>query len=531
MLPSRIIRITGTEKNAEIETRILMSFIVSTHFCATVFPNFKPEYVADILTRKIISWVKLYFNQHNEAPLQNIEALYDINKSNLTEAESTWAEQFLAHLSSQYESLQSFNTELYIDEALGYFRCREVELRSRRALAYIDSGKLDAAEQELTNYHDVSIATTQWVNPLDHETIDNAFSDANTNSLFQLSGDTGKLIGPFRRGWLVALASPFKRGKSWWLQEIALQALFNRLKVVFISLEMPTDTVVARILKRLTGCADSTGQYVMPVMDCAKNQGLSTIECTNRNRMCQKGIGMKLPDHITPEFVLEVNKSYRPCTYCLDSQTWGFTPTGWFEVKTIRQLTPLVSKYRVDAVKQMYGDNFRIVAYPRFTANLSDIKNDLNLLRTVKGFFPDVVVIDYADILAPERNLGEHREEIDETWKTLGSMGATDHCLVATASQVGRKALETRNISETHLAEWIGKLAHTDVFAALHQSKAEKTMHMMRFGLLGHRHKEFDVNKHVTVLYQFAIGGVNIFDCLSGQGPQRQDNDNEEWIG
>jgi hypothetical protein len=153
----------------------------------------------------------------------------------------------------------------------------------------------------------------------------------------------------------------------------------------------------------------------------------------------------------------------------------------------------------------MYGDNFRFICYPRFLAGISDIRRDLYILEQHEGFIPDVILIDYADILKPDSN-GDKRNQIDDIWKNLASLAAERHCIVFTASQGTRGSIYKSDMSQDDLAEWIGKLAHVDIFLGLNQSPTEKESKIIRTNLLVHRHRESDESVSAMMLQQLEVG-------------------------
>ena len=51
-----------------------------------------------------------------------------------------------------------------------------------------------------------------------------------------------------------------------------------------------------------------------------------------------------------------------------------------------------------------------------------------------EGWVPDVIVLDYADLLALPSGM-EKREGIDETWRRLRRLSQDFHCCVVTATQ------------------------------------------------------------------------------------------------
>lgn len=294
---------------------------------------------------------------------------------------------------------------------------------------------------------------------------------------------------------------------TWLLQEAAVVAALSGLKAVFISLEMKNSNINERIYKRITayGGEEETAHQV-PVFDCVSNQVGTCVKKERRNF-----ITLYDGEGELPEFSTEME--YRACTVCKDIKgNKDYKLSTWFESMVKPEFNASNVSKKLRAIKKFYGDNLRIKCYPRFTASVSDIKRDLDILEQAEGFIPDVIVVDYADILKPEGRTtsGEPRHGIDEIWKTLASMAAERRSLLFTASQGNRGSIYKENIDQADLAEWIGKLGHVDLFASVNQSVIEKKRGIVRIGMLAHRHANFSEKDHVMLLQHFALGQTHL---------------------
>ena len=287
---------------------------------------------------------------------------------------------------------------------------------------------------------------------------------------------------------------------TWFLQEMAVRAMFQRLKVVFISLEMKKKNIKERLYKRITGLGSKSGEdvFLYPVFDCLLNQ-TGICERTERtNRVVLRSDNGQKPD-------FDIDMEYRACTYCRDKMIPDYEMDTWYELLEIPKFDFKSTQKNMKALMGMYGDNLRVICYPRFAAGLSDINRDLYLLEQQESFIPDVILVDYADILKPD-SAGDKRNKIDDIWKMLASMAAQRHCIVFTASQGTRGAIYKSDMSQDDLAEWIGKLGHVDMFLGLNQSKDEKRSKIIRVNGLVHRHREIDEQISAVLLQQLEMG-------------------------
>ena len=111
--------------------------------------------------------------------------------------------------------------------------------------------------------------------------------------------------------------------------------------------------------------------------------------------------------------------------------------------------------------------------YATRSATVSKIRSHLSLLST-RGFHPDLVIIDYADIMKPERRLGEIRHEQAGIYEDLRTLAGDLDCALWTASQTSRGALEKEVITIDDFAEAFEKAAIVDAAFAFCQTDDER---------------------------------------------------------
>ena len=482
------------------EEQITTAMIMSTKFLTEVTPLFNPEFMRNSFAKIICFWCVDYFKKYNKAPEAHIKDIYLIeSESGMSKEDKEIIGNFLTKLSSQFSEGQGVNSDYLRDIAFVYFRKRELQIRTERATRYLEVDKVEEAEDEFSKYKKFAYQTSGWFNPLDSKEVLEVFDD-NENENFLLPGALGKIVGPIERGWFVAVLAPFKRGKSFYLQEMAIRAIFQRLRVVFISLEMKEKNIKERLYKRLTGFGSKTGEdmFLFPVFDCEHNQKGDCIREERTNR-----ITLINPGETKPEY--DIDSPYRPCTYCRGHMLRDYKVTTWYETLEVPKFDLRGTRKKIQAIEMMYGDNLRVMCYPRFLAGISDIRRDMFTLEQTEGFIPDVIIVDYADILKPDTS-GDKRNQIDDIWKNLASMAAERNAIVFTASQGTRGSIYKSDMSQDDLAEWIGKLAHVDIFLGLNQSPDEKHSKVIRTNLLVHRHKESDENVSALMLQQLEVG-------------------------
>lgn len=487
----------------DIEKKLLTGMIVSDRVLSHLFPIVRPDLLALEYAKKVASWIHDYFIMYKKAPQAHIQDIFNERKLELSGSDQELVGEFLQDLSKEYlDGGAPFNDEYVIDAAVRHLKRRHLINIGNEVVQLASMGKIDEAEGSLAKFGRFTSGSrlSKWVKPLeDLQFVNDVFDTDTSDDLFKPTGKFGELVGPIKRGWLIGLMGPMKRGKTWGLQDIALEAVMNKLRTVLISLEMSDRQLALRHYHGLGSFTKMDGEYTFPCFDCIHN---ATNECIKPERT-----------NTNPRpLIYHPHDPYQPCTACRDKDYNSYSPTTWFENITRigitrKQVIGLIRKFT-----RMYGRKlFRQISYPAFSACLRDIRTDIDTLEFSENFVPDVIVIDYADILAPEDpSMKKLRDQIDVTWKTLKQMASERKCGLFTGTQGSRATFEIETIHEKHTPEDIRKLAHVDAMWTLNQTEQEKIACITRIGLLNHRHKEFNKRMQAIVLQQFEAGQFHL---------------------
>lgn len=103
------------------------------------------------------------------------------------------------------------------------------------------------------------------------------------------------------------------------------------------------------------------------------------------------------------------------------------------------------------------------------------------------GFYPDFIVVDYADELAAETSYKEERHNVSHTYKMLRGWAMESNIPLWTASQANRASLAKKVVTEGDIAEDFGKAQTADVILALCQTKQEYDDQEMRIFIAKNR--------------------------------------------
>jgi len=515
--------------DSTIEKRIITGMIVSERYLQEIIDLTDLSYFQNEFTRKIASWCIDFYKAYRTSPFNDIQSIFERETESVKPEEAEIINKLLQDIGDNFEIDKGINVEFLVDQTLDFFKKRELQITAGNIQILLERNQIEKAEDEIIKFRKLSKITSGWSNPLDDEEIDATF-DKQENPLITFPGPLGVFLGPLQKTWLVGITGPYKRGKTWLLEELLIQCALSRKKSVVISLEMPKWQVNHRLYKRLTRLGDSAGNYLMPCFDCLRNQlGSCNMEGrTNTHSLMREGEDIPYPDN----YAQFVSLNYRPCTSCKDN--WDpssrnptvrnmiqeYSQSSWYTIKKLEGITRFDVKEKMKAVRRMFGNYIRIKAYPRNSASVNDIIRDLDILEQTENFVPEVIGVDYADILKADNNTLTGYSKEDDVWMNLARLAGERQALVFAPTQATGDALEVENVTQKHTARWKGKLGHVDAMYSLNQTEEEKARGVMRIGIMAHRHQEFMQMETCTILQQLALGQVNLgaFGARSGEG-------------
>lgn len=399
------------------ERDIVYQLIVSDKFCREIVPIINPKMLEVVYVRTIVIWIKDYFQKFKESPKKNIIKLY---RSHIDELRDEDLQNniltFIERLDKDYDKIKVTNEDFAIQNAIKYLRMRSLKNFSEDIDSYIESGDIEKAENCVTKFRKVEVASGEGVSLLDDfDIVTEAFTEEQ-DLLFRYPGDFGQLMGDVNREDFIAFLAPMKAGKTFSLIDVGIESLKNNLKVVMFSLEMSRTNMIKRVWKALSG-------------------------------QCTKDMEIEIP------YFVEDGDKWRIETKIVEKKS-----SSILEVQK-----------RQKSLKRLFrGGSFRIYAEPAYSLTVEGLENKLDDLA-YEGFYPDVVIIDYADIMAPSEK-GEYRQQIDGIWKRLRALAQKRKCVVFTASQTNRGAI-SREVESSDVAEDIRKIAHVTSMISISKTK------------------------------------------------------------
>jgi len=118
--------------------------------------------------------------------------------------------------------------------------------------------------------------------------------------------------------------------------------------------------------------------------------------------------------------------------------------------------------------------DFIIKHYSTKGETINTIISHLHHLKMVEGFEPDIVFVDYADLLKPAVHYSDKRHELTAIFESLRGMACDFEIPVWTATQTNRDAMEKEVVTLGTIGESIGKAQIADIVLGIARSTTMK---------------------------------------------------------
>jgi hypothetical protein len=435
---------------ANDEKTLLTALIVSDRVLGTVAREIGkgPDPFKSKWSNIVARWCFDYHHKHGRAPGRLIQELF-VRYAQREDDQGAveLVERFLGTLSDKYKRLsKEINERWVLDRAAEHFEKVRLENAAEKIQLALERHDVEMARKFLREAGPVSFSEECWLNPFARATVADTVDQMEFNKpLIQFRGDLGRFLSPyFERDAFISFAAMEKKGKSYWLMEVAWQALQQRRRVLYYVLgDMSARQVYHRLYSRMTGKPEPKKWL--------KN-------------------GHDLP--------AKLRKGPK------DENTGK--PTGLVDYDTVK-LRPLNVVDVNRAIKllktrtAMSANPLRLKCAGANTVSASDIEADIIKLSD-EGWPPDVVIVDYADLLLPEPSSSrlDFRHQINESWKVMRRISTDHHLLLVTATQAAARSYDQWVLRKKDFSEDKRKNAHVTGMVGINQTPTEKDQGLYR---------------------------------------------------
>jgi len=379
----------------------------------------------DAATLYFLQEVYAFIKTHEEAPKEHI---YDVAEAaargddqlGLIKQLINKVEQRNIKLNVKYvwAQVSEFYQQVVLKKAVQ--ECAEL-LAANAPLSEIKKVMQAALKEELKTF-DPGIKLSDVVDYLIQE------HHAPTNQLITLGVDAfDKRQITLREGEMLLLGAPTGKGKSHGLLWLAKRALMFNRKVLFVSLELDKfEGVGVRGLQAFYGAAARPGE--------------------NSNRFVFTPHGFDVEQSYEPEYISEESTLLN-----LEKYLKGI---------------PYVN------------ENFRIVEFPAKTISLEEFESYLDSLEMYDGFVPNVICLDYIDLLKVPTN--DLHQQLEQLYARARGVAKKKHFALATATQVNKIGAGKQKSDTTDAAGSYGKTSHADTYITYNQTDEEEQFGLAR---------------------------------------------------
>lgn len=465
-----------TKKSNKQERRILTAMVVDDVVLGRIAVKWQDRMFKSTWSNIVAKWCIRHYKKYKKAPKGDIEGIFE-----------RWAEvtkdknavemvgKFLNGLSEDYKTLsKEINSQYIIDIAGRYFNQIHIENLLESVQDRIDSGKTDKAHEALVSYNKIDMGVGEGINVLqDEEAIKEAFT-SKTKPLITHPGALGEFFGGgFEREGFVSFLGHENVGKSFWLLDTVYRAMLQRKRVVFFEAgDNSRNQVMRRLLARV----------------CYRPIKIGTIEIPTVIKKKQKKEGFKI-------------------LVKYDDRTYN-KKLGWrMAIKKCKRVMRKTVKSKKPFLK--------LSCHHNSTLHINTIENILQDWNREEEWVPDVIVIDYADILDMTYSGIEGRDRINKTWKELRSLSQKHHCLVVTATQADAKSYDKEGVlGMSNFSDDKRKIAHVTGMVGLNQNSYEKKRGFMKLNWIKKRDEYFNEKRIVYVAGCLSVSNPAVRSCF-----------------
>jgi hypothetical protein len=464
----------------QIEERILTGLATDSLFCARLLPYWHTKDglsaegpFSNSWTNKIGSWCIKHFEKYGEAPKAGLNLYFQrwVATKKRTPKLVEEIEKILVRMSKNFVDGLELNTDQLCDEARNHF----ISIKLRRMYiageADLKEGKVDSALSRALSIYTTEITDDANEDVFLSENEVYATFEGIDESLIQFppgSGLADFFQSEIARDCFVAIQAPEKTGKTFVLQELGFLAMLQRKRVAFFEVgDMTRRQIKRRLMARVsdhpwrspTGIWPTIVKFPTSLLKSEKGKVEARVQHTNLN------------------FTTRLDRK-----------------TAWESCQKLMR----------DKVKSNHSF-FKLAVYPNVSINVAGIRAKLKSWH-LEGWCPDLIIIDYADILASPNNRLDPRDAINETWAQLRRLSEETHACVITATQSDAASYDTITQSKKNFSNDKRKHSHINSMFALNVTPKEKEQGTMRLNWIDARDIDFNYKRccHVATCLSLA---------------------------
>ena len=511
-----------------IENRIIIGLVLSDTYISQVHSFLQFDYFASTEARIIAGWCFAFYEEHKGAPKDHIHDIYQskLRQGELDETALDWFDIIFETLAEEIERTQGeMNMSYLVTETEAYCKERALRLLAERVLDEVDNGESAEAEGMLARFVLPEKLQAGGVFPIDAgvEHVRSVFEDQ-SEPIVQFPGVLNQFFGnAFARDSFVAFMGPEKSGKSFWLMETAFRAIRSGCRVAFFQAgDMSEKQMELRIYSYLMKQPRRPlpGPVLYPVLDCIHHQNGTCTKAAREPSSVGDFNSYFAEESSTPYGVLPSvdpvelfdflkTADHTPCTACLkEGNRRAFRGAVWY--KELPKDTPVFDwkgvYKKLKKYQKRYKNHIYLESHSNDSLSVQAIENSLDIQEKTFGFIPDVIIVDYADLLVPNKAFKDERGSQNHIWKQLRALSEKRKSCVVTATQADAASYDSALLHRKNFSEDKRKYAHVTAMYGINQMEKERGYGLSRLNTLVLRDGYFSENAVVKILGCLSIG-------------------------
>ena len=233
---------------------------------------------------------------------------------------------------------------------------------------------------------------------------------------------------------------------------------------------------------------------------------------------CLQSLGAHLvrQGNTVAHYTLELNANYVGLRY---DTVFSGTPTA--NVKFYQE--------DVQKVIDTLTGKLIIKYYPTRSATVNTLAAHLKQME-IQEIKPDVVIVDYADILKPTTFYKEKRHATGETYENLRGMAGEFDIPIWTASQANRSSLEEEVIDASKVSEDYSKVMTADFVMSVSRKVEDKIANTGRFHVIKNRFGIDGITFPANINTNTGLIQVHEASTVGGKSAQGKMDNSEEYL-
>lgn len=459
---------TDMSKIGGTERRLVIDAITSTPVLAALVPLWSPGMLGSKYADTVVSWCVRHFRGYATAPSRDITGYFEKWSARITDEHLVGGvHDLLLAASNEYDRTDTEGTAHRIKEAKDHVNSVRLRKMAEAITHKLETGDLQGALEARHDFEEVMAEDKPWGNTFDdEEDFGQAFIESDEESLieFHLPSEQAAsdfLGNTFSRSTLVSYLAPAKTGKSRTLVDMAWRAICCRRKTAFFE--------VGDLGKKLSRRLFITRAIGKPWYSTSPN----------RKWPCR----LEIPKAIGVEWEKGKKGATVELTYDEELYDAPIERKGaWTRCRSIvEQRTKSKEPY------------FRLSNHPTNSISVAGIRSLLTRWAKEDGFIPEVICIDYADILhpMPGSNKKDTRDQINDTWMALAQMRQELDVCVITATQADTEGYDRWVLDRRNFSGDRRKNDHVTAMIGINMTHDEREKQQCRWNFVDRREGAF----------------------------------------